>query len=133
MKLSELTKEWIGTPFAEISCIGFAHDFLEEATGETIPDTFGELSVDNYREAWRKDPAEVEAKMLEAIKACTFEHNIRFPKLLDLLVIEIKGHGLIPAVYVGNGNAIACFIKTGVTVFNIDAYNRIVWAGGIKS
>ncbi len=131
MRLSELTRKWLDTPYGETNCIGFCHDFLEEATGRDVPDTFGDLTIENHYQRWREDKAGTEAKLVEAVKAYTKPQHPDRPQLLDLLVVEIRDAGLTPAVYVGNGNAIACFIKTGVTVFNLDKNNRIVVAGSV--
>ncbi len=127
--LCEITRKWLDTPHVKISCIAFVHDFLEEALGVEIPDEWGDLTIANHHAEWVKDPAAVEHKMCEAVKAYTIESNPKYPKLLDLLVVEIKDHGLIPAVYIGGGNAIASFIEGGVQVFNLDKNNKPILAG----
>ena len=131
MRLSELTRKWLDTPYHQVSCIRFVHDFLEEATGRDVPDSFDGLTIDNFFNPWRSDPAAVEQKMCDAVRAYTTPSDPEMPHLLDLLVVKIKDAGLTPAVYVGNGNAIACFIRDGVAVFNLDDNNRAILAGSI--
>lgn len=129
MRLAELTQKWLDTPYAEVSCIGFAHAFLSEATGKAIPDAFEDFSIDNYYDRWREDPRAVEEVMCNAVRAYTAPSNPKFPHLLDLLVVQIRGGGMTPAVYVGKGNAIASFIQRGVCVFGLDNNNQVVIAG----
>ncbi len=129
--LCEITRKWLDVPYGETTCIGFVHDFLEEATGKQVPDSFGELTIENHFEKWRADKAGTEQALCEAVVAYTQPADPNYPRLLDLLVVRIKDGGLTPAVYVGGGNAIACFIKVGVTVFNLDENNQAILAGSI--
>lgn len=131
MILSELTRKWLDTPYEKTSCLKFVHSFLEEATGRSLPDSFEELSIRNFYGYWRADPRAAEIKLCEAVRHYTQPSNPKIPKLLDVLVVRVKDDGLTPAVYVGNGNAIACFIKTGVTVFNLDENNKAIIAGAV--
>ena len=127
--LCDLTRKWTGTPYGETDCINFVHDFLSEALGRPVPDSWGDLNTVNYLNRWRQNRQEVEQQLCQAVQAHTTASDPKHPKLLDLLVVEIRNDCLTPAVYVGNGNAITCFIKSGVRVFNLDKHNRAIISG----
>ncbi len=129
--LSELTRRWIGTPYEGLTCLSFARQFLAEATGKPIPDDFDGLSLDEHYQRWRVEPRAAERVLCDAVIELTELSNPARPRVLDLLVVDVRGRGLTPAVYVGNGNAIAAFIRPGVQVFNLDKNNRVILAGSI--
>lgn len=129
MSMADLTRKWLDTPWRDVSCIAFVHAFIEEGTGKTLPSRYGNLTIDNHFEYWRQNPGKVERALCEAVEVYTRYSDPKHPKLFDMLVVRIKNHGLIPAVYVGKGCAMASFIITGVQVFALDENNKAILAG----
>lgn len=127
MNLSRLTADYVDRPFGEHSCMGLLHS-MYTALGADVPDQWEDLTLSNYMAAFKKDPRGTQIRMIKLMRSLGKRSSVQFPNLFDLLVVVQKGPGFFPAMYVGRGQAIASFLKTGVTVFGLDKHNRPIVA-----
>ena len=133
-KFAEITGKYINKSFKEYSCMGFLYAFYTEL-GVFVPNSFEDLTLDNYASSYKKDPRETQIRMLKLIRSLGKPSKATLPHLADLLVIAqnttrkgVIKPGLFPAVYVGKGQAISSFIGAGVTTFELDKNQRPIVA-----
>jgi len=133
-KFAEITAKYIDKPFKQYTCMGFLYAFYTEL-GVSVPDRFEDLTLKNYMEKYRIDPRGIQIKMLKLIRSLGKASKATLPHLGDMLVISqnttkknVIPPGLFPAVYVGKGQAMTSYLRTGITTFAIDRNNRAIVA-----
>jgi len=127
MNLSAITKKYINKPFAEYGCIELVVAVLAEM-GRPLPDAVDGIDAVNYRDLVASDIKKAQFEMLRTFRKIGTSSSTKYPGIGDLLVVMQAGCALFPAVAVGNGQALASFIRRGVCVFSLDEYNRAVMA-----
>ena len=128
MNLSNVTKKYIGQPFAHYGCIELIVAIMADI-GKPLPDQMDGINVSNYNELVHKNIKLAQVTMLKAFRKIGKPVSPKYPGIGDLLVVlQKKNGGLFPAVAMGNGTAIASFIRDGVCLFCLDAYNLPIMA-----
>lgn len=125
--LAEITGKYIGRPFSEIGCIDLMHAIYTDM-GFDAPDSFGSLTLENYREAFRENSKLTQARMLQLLKSLGRPVDIISVKIYDLVVIMQKGNIIYPGMYIGRGMFITSTVKEGVMVAHIGKMNRLIMA-----
>jgi len=132
-KFAEITAKYIDKPFKQYTCMGFLYAFYTEL-GVSVPDQFEDLTLENYMEKYRMDPRGIQIRMLKLIRSLGKPSRATLPHLGDLLVVsqnttkQTIPPGFFPAVYVGKNQALAGFLRTGVSTFSLDRNNRAIVA-----
>ena len=126
-RLAEITRRYVGRPFADVSCMGLLHALYTEM-GIAVPDAWGELTLENYMNLYRADRKAAEAALLALLD--TLGAPVSAPyKIGDLLAVSQPVHDCIyPAVYLGRGLAITSTVREGVTVYPLGPSNKPVAA-----
>ena len=125
--LADITAKYIGRPFTDYGCAEFVYQFLDDL-GLDPPRGADGLTVDNYKAMVDEDIKAAQRKMLKSFRLIGRKSNNQYPHIGDLLIIEQDNDVFFPAVYVGAGQAIASFIRQGISVFRIDSKNRVILA-----
>ena len=126
-KMSEITTKYIGLPFSECGCIDFVYRFLRDC-GADIPKSFESVSVDTYMELVHKNKKLAEATMVRAFKTIGTKIPVNNSKTGDLLIIMQPNKTMYPAIYIGGGDAMASFIRIGVSVFGLSEKDKPIMA-----
>lgn len=127
--MAEITRKYIGKPFVECSCLKFPYLFYLDCGVDSIQTEFGEWNIDNYMELFRVNKRLAFAEMVKAFKQIGSPTPINDLKIADLLVVyQPSNKGMFPAVYCGGYQAMASFLKTGVSMFQLDKGNKPVMA-----
>lgn len=131
---AEITQSYISRPFRECSCIGMLHQIYREM-GITLPTTYDGMTIENYMDHYRDDPRGTQIKLLALIRSLGEQSSATLPHMFDLLVIaqntnrkNVVKPGFFPAIYVGQGNAMASFLGSGVLKFQLDHNQRAIVA-----
>jgi hypothetical protein len=127
MNLSAITKKYIGKPFVKYGCIELVVAVMVEM-GHPLPGSIDGIDAVNYRELVATDIKKAQVAMLRAFRQIGEPSSTKYPAIGDLLVVMQSGCALFPAVAVGGGMGLASFIRTGVSVFSLDKYNRTIMA-----
>jgi hypothetical protein len=127
MNLSAITKKYINRPFAECGCIELVVAVMAEM-GHPLPDSIDGIDAVNYRDLVASDIKKAQVAMLRAFRQIGDPASTKYPAIGDLLVVMQSDCGLFPAVAVGSGMGLASFIRTGVSIFSLDKYNRPIMA-----
>lgn len=129
-KLADITAKYIDQSFHKYTCMGFLHAIYTDF-GIDVPDSFEDLSLDNYMYAYRRDPRNIQIKMLKLIRSLGKPSSTITPSIGDLLVVaqntcraNVIPPGLFPAIYTGKGQALTSFRRTGVSMFALDKNHR---------
>lgn len=122
-----ITANYISRPFVDHSCMGLLYSIYTDL-GVNVPDTFEDLTLDNYMEAFKADPRGTQIRMLRFARSLGRLSSAVNPHLADLLVVTQKGRILFPAIYAGRGQAITSFLRGGVSMFRLDRRNRAIVA-----
>jgi hypothetical protein len=132
--LQEWTAQYVGKPFRKITCMGLIDIYLRDL-GMIPPKEFEGLTLDNFMTEYRKNPYPVQLTMMRLIRSLGKHVPAAFPKIGDLLVISqrlrrkfVVPPGFFCGIYVGHGMAISSFIRSGVTVFNLDNNQKAIVA-----
>lgn len=92
------------------------------------PKSFGELTLDNYQEAFRQNSKLTQARMLQLLKWLGRPVPVDKVKIYDLVVIMQPGRIIFPSVYIGRKMIISSFIRDGVGVFRLSNFNMPIMA-----
>lgn len=132
ISLAKMTGRYVGQPFADCSCVQLFIRWYGDL-GIYVPDTYGDLTVDNYFEAWEKDRQGFTKIMLEYFKTLgeSVEDLTRLERH-DLLAVEEDGN-TYAAVCLGGGMAIKSHLTEGVRVFHTGDLHRVVLARRLLS
>jgi len=127
MNLSAITKKYIGKPFIEYGCIELVVDVMAEM-GRPLPNEVDGIDAINYRDLVVADIKKAQVAMLRAFRKIGQPASTKYPAIGDLLVVMQSGCALFPAVAVGHRMALASFIRDGVSIFELNKYNRTIMA-----
>lgn len=128
MKLAQVMKRYINRPFVEYGCLELVVSVLRDLGRELPPEVDG-INLDNYHDLVAQNIRVAQVAMLRIFRKIGRSSNAKYPHIADLLVVLQKTRGgLFPAVYVGNGMALASFSRKGVCVFELNQYNLAVLA-----
>jgi len=131
MNLSAITKKYIGKPFVEYGCIELVVSVMADM-GRPLPDSVDGINAVNYRDLVAADIKYAQVAMLKAFRKIGKPGSTKYPAICDLLIVMQSGCALFPAVAVGGGMGLASFIRTGVSVFSLDKYNRPIMSRRIS-
>jgi hypothetical protein len=131
MNLSAITKKYIGQPFPAYGCVELVVAVMADM-GRPLPDSVDGIDASNYRDLVASDIKKAQVTMLRAFRQIGKPASTKYPAIGDLLVVIQPGCKLFPAVAVGGGMGLASFIRTGVSVFSLDKYNRAIMARRVK-
>lgn len=124
MKLSTTTSKYLGRP--DMGCLDLCVALLRDL-GFDIPDEVDGLGVANYHEMAAASMRLAESRLLSRMWRVGRAGSTRYPRLGDFIAVFLpKSGGVFPAVCLGGGLAIASFIRTGISVFRLDAANRVL-------
>lgn len=112
----------MGLQFNECGCIQLIHSWYADL-GIKLPDSFEGLTLSNYFEFWERDKKAAIAKMLYYFNSLGEESTIL--GCHDLIAVKEKGN-TYAAVYLGNGMAITSNINSGVRVFHLGRYHKVI-------
>lgn len=127
MALSQITGKYIGKPFAEMPCMHLMVSIYADL-GFEGPKSFGELTLDNYQEYFKKNSKLTQARMLQLLKWLGQPVSVDRLKIYDLVVIMQPGRVIFPGVYVGKRMVITSAIREGVAVTSLGGFNRPIMA-----
>ena len=129
MTFAELTAQFVGKPYSEYGkgpdsygCLGLVYAFAK-AAGKPIDESVWQykgLSIDNFMASWKKDPSKLEQVMIEAADRVGVEVPVSEKLAGDLVILQSRGGGYSPGIYVGNSHVMASYADMGVRVFLID-------------
>ena len=133
MTFSEMVSRKLDKPYskgsvgeASFDCLGLVLSSCWER-GMYCPDHFKDWNLSNYAEYYTKD-------LKAAIGTCieffdSFMERVSGKVAGDVMLVTQPNGTRYVAIYAGNGQAISCFIKTGVQTFQLDEGNttEIVW------
>jgi len=125
--LSKVTGKYIGKSFAEMPCMHLMYHLYTDL-GYDAPDSFGELTLDNYQAHFKENSKLTQARMLQLLKWLGDPVPPDRLKIYDLVVVMQPGKSIFPAMYVGRRMFITSTIKEGVVVAPISRRNRIIMA-----
>jgi len=117
-RLSEITGMFVGKPFSECGCIDFVYRFYKEC-GVNVPGSIGAVTIENYMVLVHKNKKLAEATMIKVFKTIGTKVDFRDVRTGDLLVVMQPNKTMYPAVYLGDGGAMASFIRIGVSAFQL--------------
>ena len=130
MKFVSRMKKYLGKPFVNggidergYDCMGLVYAYCRD-TNRPIPDSFGEIDVQNYAEFYANDRVMVEKALCDYFGTIGKAVGVKSIIAGDLLVMEIKDVGLFPAIYCGNGKFMTSYIDGGVRVYE---FSDRVW------
>lgn len=123
-------KKYIDKPFVKggidergYDCMGLVYAYCRDM-GKPIPDSFGEITLDNYAEFYASDKVMVEKVLCEYFTTIGRAVNVKSIIAGDLLVMEIRDAGLFPAIYCGNCKFMTSYSDGGVRVYE---FSDKVW------
>lgn len=126
MKLSAISKEFIGKPYSlgECDCFSVVRDYLS-ANGVTLPTEYAGYDIVNgYAELWETDPDRAKGLMM----AFFAEHTESIPahamKAGDILHLR-TGNSHFCGIHGGHGHVIGASPEMGVTLFKIADYEVV--------
>ena len=125
--LSEITGKYIGKPFIEMPCMHLMHSIYSDL-GFKGPESFGELTLDNYLEAFKENSKLTQARMMQLLKWLGQPVPLDRLKIYDLVVVMQPGRVIFPGVYVGRRMVITSAIREGVAVTRLGGFNRPIMA-----
>jgi len=124
MKLATVTSSYLGRP--DMGCLDLCVALLTDL-GFEMPDAVDGLGVANYRELAHRSMRLAESRLLSRMWRVGRPGSARYPHLGDFIAVFLPASGgVFPAVALGGGQAIASFIRTGVSVFRLDTANRVL-------
>jgi hypothetical protein len=124
MKLSTVTSKYLGRP--DMGCLDLCVALLRDL-GFDMPDEVDGLGIANYKPLAERNMRLAESRLLSRMWRVGQPGSTRYPSLGDLLAVFLpKSGGVFPAVCLGSGQAIASFIRPGVSVFRLDDANRVL-------
>ena len=133
-RFAAITARYIDRPFERHTCMGVLHAIYSDL-GVDVPDSWEELTLENYMDAYRRDPRGTQIRMLRLVRSLGRPASAQNPGLGDLLVVAqnpnkpgVVAPGFFPAIYTGRGQAITSFLRHGVSVFRLDKRNRPIAA-----
>lgn len=100
-------------------CMGLIHAYLTELGRENVPDSFQGITLETYTDFYKADPVrgfEVLLKVFDILGEPVLNNS---PVAGDLVVIRIESGALFPAIYAGNGNALAAIERAGVKIIPV--------------
>ena len=125
--LAATTAKYLGKTHEQYGCLELAYHLLKDL-GLPVPEAVGDWSVKNYKSLVDADIKRAQREMIRAFKRIGAPASTKYPALGSLLVVFQRPDVFFPAVYTGNGQAMASFIKKGVVVFRLNDLNRVVMA-----
>ena len=133
-RFAAITAKFVDRPFKRYTCMGFLYSFYRELN-VAVPNTFEDLTLDNYMDHYRKNPREIQIRMLKLIRSLGSPSKATLPHLGDLMVVAqnttkktVIPPGFFPAVYIGKEQCLTSFLRTGVTTFKLDKNHRAIVA-----
>lgn len=132
MKLAEITRKYINQPYDEYGCVELVVAVMADM-GYALPGEIDGINVKNYKDLVTADIKKAQITLLKTFRKIGRPTSTKYPWIGDLLVVYQKHRqGLFPAVSVGNGQAMASFIRYGVQVFRLDRLNLPIMARRIR-
>lgn len=139
MIFARIIRSYIGMKFRSgargkdgmIGCLDLVHDILRKR-GKKVPDEWRGLTIENYGEWAEANPEKVKDMLLDLAKEVGTEVPLAAKLAGDVLIMQ-QGERFFPAIYIGNGHAIASFLEKGVACFRIDEKQRAVSAWRVDS
>lgn len=123
MKFVSMIKRYIDKPFVpggigpdSYDCMGLVYAYCRDMQ-KPIPDTFEDLTLDNYAEFYMANKEKVEKVLVDYFGTIGTEVNVKEIIAGDLLVMNTGGGTLFPAIYCGNNKFITSYIDVGVLVY----------------
>lgn len=127
IKLADMTGKYVGKSFAECTCMRLAYGWYHDI-GIDVPDSFGDLNIENYLAAWNADKKKTLASMVELFLTLGKPvEDLNALKKHDLLAVEEEGN-LYAAISLGGKMAITSHYIEGVRVFFLGERHRVVLA-----
>ena len=130
-----ITAKFVGKPYSEYGkgpnsygCLGLCYVFLKEL-GKPIDENICQykgLTIDNFMDAWKENPAKLEQIMIEAFDRIGIGVPVSEKLAGDLVIIRSRSGGYFPGIYVGNSHIMASYVDLGVRVFQIDNEGIVV-------
>jgi len=129
-KFADIIGDFLGKPFKAggqgkggYGCLDACHA-IAKALGKNVPDEYRGYDLTSYVGLYQTDRQKANEMLLELMDHIGHEIPVNRKIAGDALIVK---HGitgdLFPAIYVGGGNAVTAFEKTGVTVFRLDELN----------
>lgn len=120
-----------GTEADGYDCLGLVCRVCQ-TRGLDFPERFDKWNKENYYELYRINPKKAYKLMITFFDSFAKRIDVNRIVAGDLIIVKQIDELLFPAVYVGAGNAITSFIKTGVNIFHLDKVNQIKFAWSLK-
>jgi len=127
---ADTIKNFLGVPFKEggtspdgYDCLGAVARICQKRD-LNFPEEFGKWNIENYRELYKNGSKEYVPVMIDFFDSFAKRVNVNRIVTGDLLLIRQIDDTKFPAIYTGSRNAITSFIRTGVSVFHLDDFNR---------
>lgn len=124
--LADITARYISKPFHRYPCMVLVHHIYTDL-GIDVPDTFEDLTLENYMRTYRREPYQTQIKLRRLVRSLGRRSSTKYPKLGDLLVVQqnldrpnVVKPGWFAAIYIGKSEALASFMATGVCLFKLD-------------
>jgi cell wall-associated NlpC family hydrolase len=139
----ELMTQYKGKPYSvngygpdSYGCFGLVYAYLKDC-GVKVPTSCwtirGTWTIENYGSLIRQDLKYAESVMDAIYDVIGEPAPVSSPLAGDILICRNEvTKGTFPAIYVGNGNALAAILNDKVRVFGIDRHNTIVAVRRIK-
>ena len=132
MKLAAVTAKYIGKQYKEYGCIERVDNFMRDI-GRPLPPEINGINAVNYIDLVRADIKNAQYTMIRTFRKIGVPASTKYPAIGDLLVVwQPVWHGIFPAVAVGNGQAIASFIRKGVILFQLNRLNLPIMARRVE-
>jgi hypothetical protein len=113
-------------------CLGLVYDFLTKK-GNNIPDSFDGLTKENYYVLFNTNKLAAIKKMFEYFDLFAERINIHERMAGDIVMVQKETEDkTFPAIYVGNGNILACYYDCGVKVLACREPFKVVRAWRVK-
>jgi len=125
--IAEMTAKYVGKPFSACSCMKLVKDWFDDL-GFNIPESFEDMTLDNYMAAWKADRAATIEKMFRFFN--TLGNPVEdFTSLSrhDLLAVE-ENENTYAAIYLGNNMIISGNLYQGIRVLYLGKINVVVMA-----
>lgn len=126
--LAELTREYIARPYAlgdrtGLDCFSLIYDYMIRV-GNDLPMEWRGLTLDNYAELFKQDPAEAKRVMVEFVDEHCREIKPGMAFAGDLLLLQLRDSDALPflAIHGGQSMAIASAEDFGVRPWNLGHY-----------
>lgn len=128
LTLWRVTAKYVGQPFEKLSCMGLIYKFYREECGVMLPETFEELTLDNFADRYEADrPACEDILRRWACAVGDAVSPAEKPQAYDLMIVYSKISGrTIPAIYLGRGQALYSNMERGVEVLPVGRWFKPV-------